>query len=162
MASQVRRALPRDQSFFKGQSPDDRFRTARAVRLLSEKRKLLSLPPEKRQKSVTRTPLKKASKALKAEQRKYRKLSAIFLSQPENFLCWICKVRREHGENILINGATEIHHWALRAWKLLCYVPYFRASCFRCREFPHKNKKLARELGVLAPLHMCGIYPGDY
>lgn len=162
MASQIKRALPNHISFFKGESPDDRERDRR---LLRKKRGLRALSPFQRQKTVngkSHRPLRSASKGLKAEQAKYRKVSAIFLSKPENFLCHICKVRREHGENILINGSTEIHHYALRAGKLLCYVPYFMASCFRCREFPHQNKKRARELGLLAPAHLCGIYPGEY
>lgn len=128
----------------------------------SWKRKLLRMPPQMRQKareaSLARSP-KRQSKGLKAEQAKYRRLAAAFLARPENRLCWICVIRREHGENILINLATEVHHWALRAGRLLCYVPYFRASCFRCREFPHKNTKLAREMGVLAPVNICGVFP---
>lgn len=130
----------------------------------SWKRKLLRMSRQKRELArhgLKRSVLKRESKGRKAELAKYRKLAKEFLARPENQFCWICQVRRESGENILINFATEVHHWALRYGKLLCYVPYFRASCFRCRDFPHENKTRARELGVLAPLHLCGVFPSS-
>lgn len=104
-----------------------------------------------------------ASKGLKVEQAKYRKLAAVFLSQPENKWCVCCTLRREVlGENILRNQSAEIHHWAGRIKRLLCYVPYFRAFCYHCREWPHQNPEKARELNILAPAHLWEVYPGDY
>jgi hypothetical protein len=57
----------------------------------SWKRKLLAMPKvlreKARQSSLKRSPLKRASKGLKAEQAKYWKLSAAFLGRPENKFC---------------------------------------------------------------------------
>jgi hypothetical protein len=107
--------------------------------------------------------IRRTSKGLKAEQTKYRQLAKQFLALPENRVCICCTLRREQlGENILLNPATEIHHWAGRIKKLLCYVPYFRAFCYHCREWPHQNKMKARELGLLAPAHLWEVFPGDY
>ena len=106
-------------------------------------------------------PLKKLSRSKRQRLRGYYALTAEFLAQPENHNCIICTVRREHGENIPLQRATEVHHWAGRIGRLLCYVPYFRASCFSCRLWPHQNQKLAREYGVLAPAHLWEVFPGD-
>lgn len=99
------------------------------------------------------------SKGLKAELAKYWKLSSAFLALPENKFCIICVVRREHGENILVNLATEIHHWAGRIKRLLCHVPFFRASCRSCRDWPHDNKVKARAWGLLAPATQWNVFP---
>lgn len=116
----------------------------------------------KKRTPLKRTPLRRVSKGLAAEQRKYRKIEAKFLAQPENKWCICCTIRREKlGENILRNQATEIHHWAGRIGRLLCYVPYFRAFCFRCRSWPHDHPKLARELGLLAPARLWNVFPGN-
>lgn len=135
------------------------------LKLGGYKRSLLALPPQKREKArqlgLRRTPLAKMSKGLKAETAKYRKLSAEFLARPENTWCLCCTLRRETlGGNILRNQSCEIHHWAGRIGRLLCYVPYFRAFCYRCRTFPHSNPKLARELNLLAPAHLWNVFPG--
>lgn len=132
----------------------------------SWKRRLLALPPQKREaarrQSLKRSPLKRQSKGLKAEQAKYRKLAAVFLARPENAWCLCCTLRRERlGENILRNQSVEIHHWAGRIGRLLCYVPYFRAFCNACRTFPHEHPSLARELNLLAPAHLWNHYPSD-
>lgn len=127
----------------------------------SYKRKLLALPPEKRQKARQRVRLKRASKGLKAEQAKYRRLSAKFLAMPENKWCEICERRRGAGENIVRHDATETHHYAGRIGRLLCYVPYFIASCWHCRLWPHQNPKRARELRLLAPSSQWNQFPVD-
>jgi hypothetical protein len=108
---------------------------------------------------LSRTRLKKMSKGHRAELAKYRKLETKFLSDPVNKWCICCTIRREHGENICRNQATEIHHWAGRIGRLLCYVPYFRAFCNRCRTWPHDYPKLARELGLLAPANLWNAFP---
>lgn len=108
---------------------------------------------------LKRTRIKRASKGLKAEQAKYWILSAAFLARPENLFCIICTVRREHGENILVNLATEVHHWAGRIKRLLCYVPFFRPSCRSCRDWPHENKTKARLWGLLAPITQWNRFP---
>jgi hypothetical protein len=130
------------------------------------KRKLLRMPRARREaarkSSLKRSPLKRESKGRKAELAKYRKLSANFLAQPENFWCICCTLRREKlGENICRNYSTEIHHFALRNGRLLCYVPYFRAFCFGCRDWPHLHPKVARSIGLLAPPNLCGIFPKE-
>lgn len=142
MASQIRRALPAGVSFFRGQPSDDRQR---------ESRRLLK-----------KTRLKSASKGLKAEQAKYRRLSATFLARPENKWCVCCDLRREAGEDILRNQATEVHHHRGRIGKLLCWLPGFRAFCFFCRTWPHDHPALARKLNLLAPPSLWNIYPGEY
>jgi hypothetical protein len=153
--------LPRDLSSYEHEHENNRDGLKRKA---CWKRKLLRVPKEKRetvrQQSLRRLPLKRESKGRKAKLAKYRKLSAIFLAQPENFWCICCTLRREKlGENIYRNYSTEIHHYALRNGRLLCYVPYFRAFCFSCREWPHAHPKLARSIGLLAPPHLCGVYP---
>lgn len=106
-------------------------------------------------------PIKKLSRALRSRLKVYFTLTTEFLLRPENALCLICQVRREHGENILIQPATEVHHFRGRRGRLLCWVPGFRPSCRGCRDFPHDNKKQARELGLLAPAVLYDVFPGD-
>lgn len=168
MASRIRSPL------LDGEHQLDRERVSRAelrdsrdywngLRRTGFKRKLLASSPQKREKqrqnTLQRSSLKRASKGLKAEQAKYFKLSAAFLARPENRFCIICIVRREHGENILINFATEVHHWAGRIGRLLCYVPFFRPSCRHCRDWPHENKTKARLWGLLAPITKWNVFP---
>jgi hypothetical protein len=105
--------------------------------------------------------IKKVSRARRTSLARYMALAEAFLSLPENRLCIICQTRREHGEDILINFATEVHYWAGRVGRLLCYVPYFRPSCFRCRSFPHDHPKEAREWGLIAPAPLWNVFPID-
>lgn len=105
-------------------------------------------------------PMKKIARSRRREMAEYFALSTEFLLRPENYLCVICQVRREHGENILINCATEIHHWAGRCKRLLCYVPFFRPSCRGCRDWPHQHGETAREWGLLAPAPRYNVFPG--
>ena len=115
-----------------------------------------------RQVPLKRVPIKRESKGHKAEVRKYRKVSAEFLARPENAWCICCTLRRERlGENILRNQSVEIHHWAGRIGRLLCYVPYFRAFCNACRRWPHEHPSLARELNLLAPPKLWNHFPGN-
>lgn len=110
-------------------------------------------------KRLKRTPLKRMSKGLKAETLKYHKVSTEFLLRPENKWCICCTLRREKlGENILQNPATEIHHWAGRIKRLLCYVPYFRPFCFWCRLWPHEHPEQARKLNLLAPSNLWNVF----
>lgn len=108
-----------------------------------------------------RKPLKKVSRSKRKALSQYYPLNDEFLARPENKFCLICIVRREHGENILIQLATEVHHWGSRNGRLLCYVPWFRPSCRSCREWPHAHPKQAREMGLLAPASIWGVYPED-
>lgn len=48
-------------------------------------------------------PLKKIARSRRRVLQEYFALSTAFLLRPENANCLICQVRREHGENILIN-----------------------------------------------------------
>jgi len=94
-----------------------------------------------------RKPLRKVSRSKRRAYRAYTALASAFLNRPEARFCLICMMRAGHGENIPINRATEIHHWAGRIGRLLCYVPYFRSSCFNCRMWPHDHPKEARGMG---------------
>lgn len=112
--------------------------------------------------TMKRTRINRVSKGLKAEQAKYRKVAAAFLARPENSWCICCTLRRERlQENIVRNPAVEIHHWAGRIGRLLCYVPYFRAFCNACRRWPHDHPTLARELNLLAPPKLWNHFPGN-
>jgi hypothetical protein len=113
----------------------------------------------KRGRLKRKKPMKKIARSRRREMGEYFALSTAFLLRPENENCLICTVRREHGENILINCATEIHHWAGRIKRLLCYVPFFRPSCRGCREWPHQNPATAREWGLLAPTGQWNHFP---
>lgn len=106
-------------------------------------------------------PLKKRGRALRNRLRVYFEVSTAFLLRLENRLCLICVVRREHGENITVNVATETHHHRGRIGRLLCWVPGFRPSCYRCRLWPHDNPEKAREWGLLAPAAQYNVFPGD-
>lgn len=112
-----------------------------------------------RKAGLRKTPLRKVSRSLARRLREYFKLTAAFLARPENTWCWICDVRREHGENICRNQSTEVHHHRGRAGRLLTWIPGFRASCRGCREWPHQNQKIAREWGVLAPAAQFNVFP---
>ena len=101
-------------------------------------------------KLVTRKPLKKISKSQRNRLKKYLPIAKEFLALPENQMCAICIARREHGENIRINPATEVHHRFGRGPNLTD-VRGFVASCFSCRTWPHENPRLAREWGLLCP-----------
>lgn len=129
----------------------------------SWKRKLLTMPKvlreKARQASLKRSPLKRQSKGLKAEQAKYWKLSAAFLARPENKWCEICERRRGAGENIFRNQSTEIHHKFGRLKRLLCYVPGFIASCRSCRDFPHAHPARARKLNLLSAPAQWNVFP---
>lgn len=148
----VASVVPAGVAFFKDRTPNDRIGTKQGI----FRRRL------KRTFSLKRSPIRKVSKGLKAEQAKYRKLAAVFLAQPENMWCICCTLRREKlGENILRNQATEIHHWAGRIGRLLCYVPFFRAFCRDCRTWPHAHPSKARDLNLLAPAHRWNVFPGS-
>jgi hypothetical protein len=122
----------------------------------------LKRTPLKRRRGLSRgLRLKKVSLGHRKRLTAYYALAGAFLKQPENKFCLICTARREHGENILIALATEVHHWAGRMGRLLCYVPYFRPTCFGCRMFPHDHPKEAREWGLLAPAPQWNVFPGN-
>jgi hypothetical protein len=106
-------------------------------------------------------PMKKIARSQRTRLQVYFALSTEFLLKPENKFCLTCQVRREHGENILIQIATEVHHWAGRIGRLLCYVPFFRPSCRGCRDWPHTNATKAREWGLLAPAPLWNVFPGN-
>jgi predicted amidophosphoribosyltransferase len=129
----------------------------------SYRRKVAGMPLAARRKAynrqLRRSPLRRISKGLKASTVVYRCLEALFLSRPENKWCEICTRRREAGENICRNQSTEVHHYAGRIGRLLCYTPYFIASCFFCREWPHQHKRMARDLQLLARAPQWNVYP---
>lgn len=109
---------------------------------------------------LTRSPLRRQGKALKANLARYRKLVAVFLAQPENQWCICCTLRREKlCENIVCNQSVEVHHFAGRIGRLLCYVPYFRPFCNACRLWPHEHPATARELNLLVSAKLWNCYP---
>lgn len=108
-----------------------------------------------------RKPLKKIARSRRTELEHYFALSTEFLLREENRLCIICQVRREHGENIKQNVATETHHHRGRVGRLLCWVPGFRPSCNRCRTWPHDHPREARDWGLLAPPQLWNVFPGN-
>lgn len=81
--------------------------------------------------------------------RSYIPIAKSFLARPENKYCAICKIRKLLGEKIRIHNATEVHHKALRYGTLLFNEEYFAPSCRGCRLWPHDNKTLAKEHGLL-------------
>lgn len=164
-ASQVRRSLREDEHFLHDEETLERIRIRREKKKpnFDIKRRLLHVAPEKREKTARSVFGKfKISKSLKAEQAKYAKLSKEFLARPENRFCVICIARRDElGEKILLNPASEIHHYAGRIGRLLCYIPFWKPSCLRCRPWPHDNKALARSVGMLCPSHEYNVFPGE-
>ncbi len=93
-------------------------------------------------------PLKKMSRSRRNRLKQYYPIQQEFLARPENKLCAICRVRREHGENIRQLPSTEVHHLAGRGKQLLFDTRFWAPSCFRCRMFPHDNPKKAEEWGL--------------
>lgn len=93
-----------------------------------------------------RKPLKKESKRQRRRNAEYYAVRAEWLRRPENATCSICPCR-----GLRPMAATEVHHSRGRANGLLCDTRFFIASCRDCREWPHANARLARELGLLAP-----------
>lgn len=128
-----------------------------------------------------RNGLRKVSKKLAQQQRKYYPISRDFLRQPENRYCQICLCRsleghldqiklicqkaEEDGDYIfqasgaVLRRATEVHHYAGRIGRLLCYTPYFVASCRGCRDWPHDNRREAANLGLVAPPQLWNVFP---
>lgn len=176
MASRVRsplapenhQLLPRDLRAEQDRSSNHRQRTGIKRKVSLRDSYLRRLKKEGRRVTWNRNgqikrqkPIKKVSRSLRERLKVYQFLAAQFLALPENKLCLICTVRREHGENIVINCATEIHHLAGRIKRLLCYVPFFRASCFPCRTWPHDYPAQAREWGLLAPATQWNRFPDE-
>lgn len=95
------------------------------------------------QKPLKRTPLRKVSKKQAAQMRKYYGVRRAFLIA--NPACQICPCR-----GMKPAPATEVHHQRGRSGSLLCDTRGFIASCRSCREWPHENTAVARELGLLA------------
>jgi hypothetical protein len=124
------------------------------------KRKLLSVPPQKREK-LKRTPLKRESKGHKAEMRKYNESAPAFFAEPGNDVCRICVVLREAGDNILLQPATERHHLRGRIGRLLNWRPGQIPSCYGHRSWPHDHPARARKLGLLCAPAQWNIFPGD-
>lgn len=98
-----------------------------------------------------KAPMRQVSKKRQSRLGEYRKVSKAFLER--NQVCKICLVRGI----IPPNKSTEIHHHRGRIGRLLCDVRGFVASCFPCRDFPHANTVVARELGVLAPATLWNV-----
>lgn len=92
-----------------------------------------------------RKPLKKESKRQRRRLAEYYEVRAEWLRRPENATCSICPCR-----GLRPMAATEVHHARGRAGGLLFDTRFFIASCRDCREWPHANARLARELGLLA------------
>lgn len=103
-----------------------------------------------------RKPLRKVSKA------KAKKLRDLYFPTRNKFLkenphCAICVIR----EIIPPRRATEVHHIRGRAGSLLWDTRFFSSSCRACREWPHENATLARELGILAEAKDWNVVPRE-
>lgn len=129
-------------------------------------------------------PLAKRSKKMQRQQAEYGPTQKAFLALPENRLCLLCVCRsvnvpledikegiqrlggdgierwlRRITPNVELRPATEVHHWAGRIGRLLCYTPFFIPSCYGCRLWPHAQTKEARRLGLLAPAEKFNVFP---
>jgi hypothetical protein len=102
----------------------------------------------KRNGMTRKKPLKKQSRSQRNKLKIYFAVRDAFLAREENRLCEICRRRREAGENILQNEATECHHKFGRG-KMLCEERGLISSCRYCRMWPHENPAKARALGLL-------------
>lgn len=125
-------------------------------------------------------PLKKVGKSRAKQHSEYRSIQKSFLEK--NPYCELCLGRTlgaslQQAREILrgdrplfvieasggsVNPATEVHHRNGRIGRLLCYEPFFIASCRRCREWPHEIAlKTARDLGFIAPASEWNVFPDD-
>lgn len=121
----------------------------------SWKRKLLAMPPQKReearQKSLKRTPIKRReSKGRKAELQKYYASAPAFFAEPGNDVCLICVKLREDGDDIILRPATIRHHVRGRIGRLLNWRPGQIPSCKHHEPWPHAHPARARKLGLLS------------
>ena len=130
------------------------------------KRKPLSaLHPEKRQqvieaKAKPRKPLKKISKSQRRRLAEYYPIQSAFLRA--NPMCLCCEIRRNHGENILQQPATEVHHKRGRVGALLTDTRFFIPTCYQCgRNWIHNNPTRARQLNLLSSAVEWNTVPED-
>lgn len=141
-------------------SPHNRFGLKRNA---NWKRKLLRLPPQKRQKArqstLKRSPLKRESKGHKAEMVRYNASAPAFFAEEGNDVCHICLRLREDGDNILLRPSTERHHTRGRIGRLLNWRPGQMPSCRGHRTWPHDNPSRARKLGILCEAKDWNVYP---
>lgn len=155
MGSRIRSSLLDGEHQFREQSDsgNEPHRWNGLKRGGSLKRKLLRLPARKReearQRTLTRSPLRRESKGRKAEVAKYNASAAAFFAEPGNDVCHICIVLRESGEDILLQKATERHHRQGRSGRLLNWRPGWIPCCRSHRLFPHEHPARARALGLL-------------
>lgn len=182
MASRVRSTLdPSDHQLLPklerdgdSESPHNRQRTVRGLKRKmslrdSWKRKMLALPPEKRQKAIKsksrkiltlkRVTLKKESKGHKAEIEKYNASAEAFFEEPGNDVCHICLILREDGDGIVLRAATERHHVRGRIGRLLNWRPGQMPSCRGHRSWPHDHPARARKLGILCDVKDWNVFP---
>jgi hypothetical protein len=91
-------------------------------------------------------PLKKISRSMRRKLGEYQKVRDAFLAVHRN--CQCCEIRRDHGENIVLQPSCSIHHKFGRGSNL-CDVRGFVAVCSSCHAFIHGNPSRARELNLL-------------
>lgn len=110
-------------------------------------------------KALTRKPIKKMAKSRREQMKTYYAVRREFLSTRPD--CECCLRRRESGEDILLQPATENHHFRGRIGRLLCDTRFFVAVCFQCSRFwIHQNVTKARDIGVLCQPRDWNVYPG--
>lgn len=102
-------------------------------------------------KLTKRKPLKKVSRSQRERLKRYYTVRNEFLAQPENQNCRCCTLRRESGENIQQQAATENHHSRGRGGSLLFDTRFFVPVCYDCsRNWIHQNPSKSREMGLLS------------
>lgn len=107
-------------------------------------------------KRFRKRPLKKVSRSQRSRLRVYFGLQQEFLDREENKVCRACTVRRESGENILLQPSSEVHHTRGRNGALLNDERYWLPTCHECGRWIHAHPKRARELNLLAPANLWG------
>ena len=97
--------------------------------------------------------MRRVSKALAKERRRYKKLRDEFLIGKS---CVACEAR-----GLPANAATEIHHCRGRLGRLLCDERFWMSVCTQQHRWIHDNPKEARELGLLCELGQWNSYPEE-
>jgi hypothetical protein len=112
----------------------------------------------KRGRLERKKPMKKVSRSQRNKLKIYFAVRDAFLAREENGDCICCKLRRERGENIRQQPATECHHKRGRCGSLISDERFFAATCYDCgRNWIHQHPEQSRDMGLLAPPHLWNV-----
>lgn len=93
------------------------------------------------------------AKKARRENPEYKRMRERFMR--EHPIGQVCVARGIHPA-----PSRELHHYAGRIGRLLCYEPYFIASCVPCHNWIHKESpREARDIGMLAPSPEWNVFP---